>query len=40
MEKYGTHFNLKAFYTAFLAMGPTSFDVAKKWICFFYEQYK
>lgn len=40
MEKYGTHFNLKTFHTAFLAMGPTSFDVAKKWICFFYEQYK
>jgi uncharacterized protein (DUF885 family) len=40
MEKYGSHFNLKRFHTAFLAMGPTSFDVAEKWICFFYEQYK
>lgn len=40
MEKYGSHFNLKRFHTAFLAMGPTSFDVAKKWICYFYEQYK
>ena len=38
MEKYGTHFNLKTFHAAFLSIGPTSFDVAEKWINYFYEK--
>lgn len=38
LKKYGSDFNLKTFHTAFLSVGPTSFDVAEKWICHFYDQ--
>lgn len=40
LKKYGTEFNLKTFHKAFLSLGPTSFDVAKKWICYFYDRNK
>lgn len=40
MEQYGTNFNLKTFHSAFLAIGPTSFDVVEKWIKHFYNQYQ
>lgn len=38
LKKYGTKFNLKDFHSAFLSVGPTSFDVVEKWICHFYEK--
>lgn len=40
LKKYGTDFNLKTFHTAFLSVGPTSFDVMEKWICYFYDNNK
>lgn len=38
LKKYGPDFNLKDFHKAFLSVGPTSFDVVEKWICYFYEK--
>lgn len=38
LKKYGTEFNVKDFHSAFLSVGPTSFDVLEKWICYFYEK--
>ena len=36
MKNIGADFKIKKFHDAFLAMGPTSFDVARKWIKHFY----
>ncbi len=38
LKKYGPDFHLKDFHKAFLSVGPTSFDVVEKWICYFYEK--
>ena len=36
MKNIGADFKIKKFHDAFLTMGPTSFDVARKWIKHFY----
>lgn len=38
MKKYGSNFNLKDFHQAFLSIGPTTFDVVNKWICYYYDK--
>lgn len=38
MKKYGSDFNLKNFHQAFLSIGPTTFDVVNKWICYYYDK--
>lgn len=38
MKKYGSDFSLKNFHQAFLSIGPTSFDVVNKWICYYYDK--
>lgn len=38
MEQTNADFNLKKFHDAFLAIGPTDFDVVKNWIMYMYNQ--